>query len=111
MRTHDPLCRLLRQESCSGVGGSDWGHYTDRDTCRNCGTECDCERIRELRTAFEAEIRRSEVVAKDEPRCAHCGSTDTLTGINTQWACPKHIETVMFEVLEPIRDLLDGETP
>lgn len=42
-----------------------------------------------------------------EPTCSHCGATETLTGINTKWACPKHIETVMFEETEAVRDFLD----
>lgn len=51
-----------------------------------------------------------EIVATDEPRCFYCGSADTLTGINTRWACPKHIGLAVHEILEPLRDFLDGET-
>ena len=51
---HDPLCRLLKRERCSGIGGLDWGHYLDQPTCRNCGARCDCERVREIRAATYA---------------------------------------------------------
>ena len=52
---HDPLCRLLKKERCSGIGGLDWGHYLDQPTCRNCGAKCDCERVREIRAATYAD--------------------------------------------------------
>lgn len=54
---HDPLCALMKNESCSGVGGSDWGHYLDQPTCRNCGARCDCDRIGEIRNALGDELR------------------------------------------------------
>ncbi len=51
-----------------------------------------------------------EITARGEPSCDYCGSTDALTGINTTWACPKHISIALHETLEPVRDFLDGET-
>lgn len=53
---HGPFCTLLKRERCVGVGGSDWYHYSDRDTCRNCGARCDCARIGEIRSALGDEI-------------------------------------------------------
>ena len=55
MLEHDRLCRLMKSERCSGIGGLDWGHYLDRPQCRNCGARCDCERVREIRAATYAD--------------------------------------------------------
>lgn len=48
---HDPLCALMKDERCHGIGGTGQGHYLDRPECRNCGTKCDCARILEIRLA------------------------------------------------------------
>jgi len=55
MPEHDRLCRLRKKETCFGIGGTDWGHYLDQERCRNCGTRCDCARVREIRATTYAE--------------------------------------------------------
>jgi hypothetical protein len=55
---HDPLCALMKQESCHGIGGADFGHYLDQPTCRNCGKKCDCDRVAELREQIAQEIEK-----------------------------------------------------
>lgn len=70
MRTHDPLCALLKKEPCHGIGGADFGHYTDQPECRNCGARCDCARITEIRAGISDEVLAA--CGTKYPPCTRC---------------------------------------
>lgn len=81
MREHDLLCDLMVKERCSGIGGSDWGHYLDLPTCRNCGKRCNCDTIRAVRAddaaieGIRAELRKAEILVASVGSCAQCGQS------------------------------------
>lgn len=78
---HDPLCNLMVAETCSGIGGMNYGHYLDLPTCRNCGKQCTCDVIRNVRAddsvieGVRAELRAAEILVASVGSCAQCGQS------------------------------------